>query len=93
MIEGSSQNEIEVLWDNICGKYGEDLDVNTQKLRNPRLYLLNIPEDITLDNFQKRITVQNPELDFKEGDRAKCCYTSKRERRKLVINVESGTTS
>ena len=69
MIEGSSQNEIEALGDNICGKYGEDLDVNTQKLRNPRLYLLNIPEDITLDNFQKRITVQNPELDFKEGDR------------------------
>ena len=67
------------------------MEVNIQKLRNPRLVLLNIPEDITLDNFENPLTVQNPDLDLKEGDRAKFCYTTKRETRNLVIEVDSGT--
>ena len=90
IIEASSKNEIEALGDKIGGKCGE-LEVNIHKL-NPRLVLLNIPEDITLDNVEKTRTVQNSELDLKEGDiRAKFCYTTKRETRNLVIEVDSGT--
>ena len=33
----------------------EGLDVNIQKLRNPRLVLLSIPEDMTLDNVEERL--------------------------------------
>jgi hypothetical protein len=40
MIEGSSKNEIETLRNKIGGKCGQ-LDVTIQKLRNPRLVLLN----------------------------------------------------
>jgi hypothetical protein len=70
----------------------EELEVNIQKLRNPRLVLLNIPDDITIDNVEKTLTLQNPELDLKKGDfRAKFCYTTKRETRNLVIDVDSGT--
>jgi hypothetical protein len=60
------------------GKFGEDLEVNILKLTNPRLNLLNIPVDITLENVEETFTIQNPELDLKEGDiRAKYCYTTK----------------
>jgi hypothetical protein len=92
MIQASSKNEIETLGEKIGEKCGEELEVNIQKLRNLRLDLLNIPDDITLENVEDTLTVQNPELDLKEGDiRAKFCYTTKRETRNLVIEVDSGT--
>jgi hypothetical protein len=47
MIEASSKNEIEILGDKIGEKCGEELEVNIQKLKNMRLLLLNIPEDVT----------------------------------------------
>jgi hypothetical protein len=66
--------------------------VTIQKLRKPRLVLLNIPEDITSDNAEETLTVQNPELDLKEGDnKTKFCYTTKRKTRNLVTEVDSDT--
>jgi len=92
MIEASSKNEIETLGEKIGEECGEELEVNIQKLRNLRLVLFNISEDITLENVEETLTLQNPELDFKEGDiRAKFCYTTKRETRNLVIEVDCGT--
>ena len=91
MVESSSKNEIEALGKKIGEKCGEELEVNTQNLRNPRLVLLNIPEDITFENVEETLTIQNPELDLKEGDiRAKFCYTTQREKRNLVTEVDSG---
>ena len=60
IIETSSEKEIEKLGDEIKEKC-EKLDVNIQKLRNPRLVLLNIPVDITLDNVGEAIIRQNSE--------------------------------
>jgi hypothetical protein len=37
MIEASSKNEIETLGEKVGGNCGEELEVNIQKLRNPRL--------------------------------------------------------
>ena len=54
--------------------------------------MVSIPEDITLDNVDKILLVQNPVLDLKEGEiRTKFCYTTKRETRNLVIEVGYGT--
>jgi hypothetical protein len=39
--------------------------VTIQKLRKPRLVLFNIPEDITPENAEETLTIQNPELDPK----------------------------
>jgi hypothetical protein len=70
----------------------EELEVHIHKLRNPKLVMLNIPQDITLKNVAENITIQNPELYFKEGDvQAKFCYTTKRKTRNLVIEVDSET--
>ena len=59
IIETSLEKEKEKLGDEIRAKC-EELEGNIQKLRNPRLVLLNFPEDITLDNVEEAITPQNP---------------------------------
>lgn len=92
MIEANSKKEIETLGNKIEETCGAELEVNIQKRRNPRLVLISIPEGITLENVEETLAKQNPELDIKEGDiRAKFCYTTKRETRNLVVEVDSGT--
>jgi hypothetical protein len=92
IIEASSKSEIETQGEKIGEKYGEELEVNIQKLKNPRLFLLNMPEDITQENVEEILRIENPELDLKEGDiRAKLCYTTKRKTKNLMIEVVSGT--
>jgi hypothetical protein len=66
--------------------------VHIPKLRNPRVAMFNIPQDITLENVAETLTIQNPELDLKEEDvRAKFCYTTKGNTRHLVTEVDPGT--
>ena len=60
IMETNSEKEIEKLGNEIRENC-EELDVNIQKIRNPRSVLLNIPEDITLDNVGEAVTRQNPE--------------------------------
>jgi len=55
MIETNTKKEMEKLGDEIRAKCKE-FDVNNQKLRNPRLVLLNIPEYITLDNVEETLS-------------------------------------
>jgi hypothetical protein len=92
MVQANSKNKIEALGKKIEERCGGVLEVNIQKRRNPRLVLLSIPEDITTENAVETLAKQNPELDIKEGDiRANVCYTTKRETRNLIIEVDSGT--
>ena len=92
MIEGNSKQEIEALGNKIEETCGAELEVRIQKRRNPRMVLLGIPEDITTENIGTTLAKQNPELDIKEEDiRAKFSYTTKRETKNLVIEVDSGT--
>ena len=91
MIEANSKKETEALGNKIEETCGAELEVNIQKRRNSRLVLLSIPEDIKLENVEETLAKQTPELEIKEGDiRAKFCYTTKRETRNLVIEVDSG---
>jgi hypothetical protein len=71
---------MEKLGDEIRAKC-EELDINIQKLRNPRSVLLDIPEDIMLDNVEETLSRQNPEKDIKVGDiKAKfCCHKAGNE--------------
>ena len=91
IIETSTKKEIEKLEDEIRGKC-DDLDVNIQKLRNPRLVLFNIPDDIMLENVEGTLTCQNPEKDTKAGDiKAKFSYITKRGTKNLLIEVDPST--
>ena len=92
MIEANSKKETEALGNKIEETCGAELEVNIQKRRNSRLVLLSIPEDIKLENVEETLAKQTPELEIKEGDiRAKFCYTTKRETRNLLLEVDSGT--
>jgi len=55
MIDASSRNEIEALGNKIEETCGEKHEVNIQKRRIPRLVLLSIPEDITLENAEEAL--------------------------------------
>jgi len=71
---------------------GEELEINIQKLRNPRLVMLNIPSDITLENVKETLIQQNTGLDLKDGKiDPKFSYATKRGIQNLVIEVDSNT--
>ena len=55
MIEASSKQEIEDLGSKIEETCGAELEVSIQKRRNPRLVLLSIPEDVTIENVEETL--------------------------------------
>ena len=59
LIEVGSKEETERIRTGISEKCREELEALVQDLRNPRLVIYNIPEDITLDNATKTIREQN----------------------------------
>lgn len=92
IIEARSKEEIEVLESNINNKCGETVEARVHKLFRPRIIILNVPEDITPENSTEAILAQNPELGLKEDDLAvKFCFTTKRNARNLVVEVNSET--
>jgi len=50
-IETGNKEEIEIMTRDINDKCGDNLEVNTHKLRNPRLVIYNIPETISTRNI------------------------------------------
>jgi hypothetical protein len=62
--------EIEVLEEHINAKCGGYLEANIHKLRNPRLLIFNIPEDISTGNLEDTLIVQNPDLNLKNISRS-----------------------
>ena len=75
-----------MLGSSIRDKCGNDLEVTAPKLRNPRMVIYNVPQDINVENVEETIMTQNPELGLKQGDiTAKFTFRTKRERINMVI--------
>ena len=92
LIETNGKEEIEALEKDINAKCGGRLEVNIHKLRNPRLVILNIPEDIFIGNLEDILIAQNPDLNLKKGDiQAKFNYETKKHIRNLVMEVGAQT--
>ena len=53
LIEAGSKEGIEKISTSITEKCGKGLKPKVQELRNPRLVIYNIPEDITLENAKR----------------------------------------
>ena len=91
-IEGGNKDDIDKLTKDINENCGDKLTVSVQKLRNPRLVIYDIPEDITTQNIEDTIIAQNPELNLSKGDIiAKFAYVTKRHIRNLVMEVTADT--
>jgi hypothetical protein len=92
LIESGSLDEINSLRTTIGNKCGEDLEVTIPKLWKPRLIVHNIPQDITVENLEKTVIAQNPELLMKTGDiAARYKFQTKRGLINMVIEADSET--
>ena len=79
IIETNSKEEIEALGKVINIKRWDKLEANIQKLRNPRLVIINIPEDISTENLEDTLIAQNPDLHLVKGViKAKFNYEKKK---------------
>jgi len=91
-IETGTSAEATLLGSSMSDKRGNDLEVTAPKLRNPRMVIYNVPQDINVENVEETIMTQNPELGSKQGDiAAKFTFSTKRERINMVIEVCSRT--
>jgi hypothetical protein len=59
LIETNTKQEMEMLVKVINEKCGDKLETHIHKLRNPRLVIINIPEDITTDNIEDTISAES----------------------------------
>jgi len=90
LIETNSIEEIEALEKDINTKCKSKLEANAHKLRNPRLVIINIPEEITLGNLEDTLRAQNTDVNLKQGDiNTKFCYETRKHTRNLVIEVSA----
>ena len=67
LTETNTKEEIQALEKDINSKCGGDLEANVHKLRKSRLVIYNIPEDITTNNIDDTLLVQNPDLGLNKG--------------------------
>jgi hypothetical protein len=76
---------------NINAKCGGRLKVSIHKLRNPRLVILNIPEDISTGNLEDTLIAQNPDLDLKKETLKPNSAMKQRNIRNLVMEIGAQT--
>ena len=92
LIEIGTSEEPNLLSSSMRDKCWNDLEVTASKLRNPRMVIYNVPQEINVKDLEVTIMTQNPELGLIQGDiEAKFTYGTKRERINMVIEVCSGT--
>ena len=67
LIETNSKEEIEVLDKENQAKCGDELDAHNHTSKRPRLIILNVPEDISI-NIEVSILRKSPDLILKKGN-------------------------
>ena len=71
---------------------GGELEGYIPTLKNPRLIVFNVPEDITPENMAQAIVLQNSDLCLNESDiKPKFVFEDRRKHKNLVIEVNSET--
>ena len=92
LIEADSKEGIELLNTQIRDKCGDHVEANVHKIRDPRLIIYNVPDDVTPQNAEDVILAQNPDLNLQEGDiHTKFAFKTKRNIRNIVIELKPQT--
>ena len=68
LIESKSIREIGALQKDINPKCKGKLEANAHNLRNPRLVIINIPEEIFVGNLEDTLRAHNTDVNFKQVD-------------------------
>jgi len=66
-IEARNKVDIEILTKDIHER-GDRLEVIVHRLRNPRMVIYNVPEDISTQNVEETILAQNPEFNLNKWE-------------------------
>ena len=62
-------------------------------MKNPRLVIINIPEEISIGNVEDTLLAQNTDVNLKQGDiKAKFSYETRKHNRNLIMEVSAQTT-
>ena len=89
LIETGSKEEINLLRSSISDQCGDQVSIYVPELRKPRMIIYNVPNDVSVENAEETIKVQNPELNINEGDIVpKFIFKNKRESINLVLEVK-----
>jgi hypothetical protein len=88
LIEVGSVDETNLLSADINAKCGEALAANVPILRKPRLIVLNIPQDMTVEGFEETLLAQIPEFGVKPWqDAARLRFRTKRGEINMIVEV------
>lgn len=91
LIESANKTEADIICKNINDKCGGEVEANITKLRNPKIIIFNVSEEITVDNVVEAITTQNEEMKEHEKElQPKFEFEDRRKNRNIVIEVSSG---
>jgi hypothetical protein len=68
LIESEKKNELQGVCKKINEVCGEELESYMPTLKNTRIIVINVPEDITSENTAQAIVLQNSELNLNENE-------------------------
>ena len=92
LIESEKKSELEEVCKNINEVCGEELESYMSTLKNPRIIVFNVPEDVTLENAVQALVLQNSELNLNENEiKPKFVFEDGEKHKNLVIEVNSET--
>ena len=92
LIQSDSKSDLEEVNKRISETCGEELEGYIPTLKNPRLIVFNVPEDIIFENMAQAIVLQNSDLGLNESDiKPKFVFEDRRKHKNLVIEVNSET--
>jgi hypothetical protein len=92
LIESVKKNELVDVCKKINEVCGEELESYMPTLKNPRIIVFNVPEDISSENAAQGLAAQNSELNIKENKmKPKFAFEDRKKHKNLVIEVNSET--
>jgi hypothetical protein len=92
LIELGTKSELEEVRKKINEVCEDELESYMPTLKNPRLIVFNVPEDITSKNAAQAIVLQNSELNLNENEtKPKFMFEDKKKHKNLVTEVNSET--
>jgi hypothetical protein len=90
LIESDKKIELEEVNKKISEVCGEELEGYMPTLKNPRIIVFNVPEDITSENAAQAIALQNSDLNLNESEiKPKFVFEDRRKYKNFVIEANS----
>ena len=87
LIEIEKKSELEEVRKKINDVFREELESYMSTLKNPRLIVFNVPEDITSENAAQAIDLQNSELNLNENEtKPKFMFEDRKKHKNLVTS-------